>query len=57
MTIPRMEGVGGQDDLIVLLKVSEEAVMEVSPIYFTWVDDPSIIPAVTNYTVNFDSNL
>jgi len=52
-----MEGVGGQDDLIVLLKVSEEAVMEVSPIYFTWVDDPSIIPAVTNYTVNFDSNL
>jgi hypothetical protein len=51
-TLPRMEGEVGADDLIVLLKVSEEAECEVTPCKFTWRDDN--LPTLTSYSTSFD---
>jgi len=52
-TLPRMEGEVGADDVIVLLKVSEEAECEVTPTCkFTWKDDN--LPKLTSYSTSFD---
>lgn len=45
-TLPRMEGVGGTEDIIVFLKTSEEAECTVNPCKYTWLD--SGLPQVTN---------
>ena len=51
----RMEKEEGQDDLIVLLKVSEEAVFEVNPRKFTWIK--TSLPKVDSYEAVYDSTL
>ena len=51
-TLPRMEGEVGADDVIVLLKVSEEAVCEVTSCKYTWKDDN--LPTLTSYSSSID---
>jgi hypothetical protein len=52
-TTPRVQETVGTDDFIVLLKTYEEAVCQVNPCTFTWVNTA----ALTTYSTAFDTTL
>jgi len=52
-TTPRVQETVGTDDFIVLLKTYEEAVCQVNPCTFTWVNTA----ALTTYSAAFDTTL
>lgn len=54
-TLPSMDQVDQEQDLVVFLKTYEEAVCEIDPCKFQWVQ--SALPAIESYTVDFDTTL